>query len=229
MFTNTQTQIEPRLLFHSHDALEALLKTKIPNEPEDRAFIFELEAALRYIREDFDSTFTSLSKLLPNKQITYPILWALFPPNTIVCSLDQLRNPRAWLVRSAENREDRNGNEWLQLEPEHIDYDGTKVGTVSSEPLKIAAFSGAKNISDLPCFPLEYHPDPATARKNLLEMGKKALSLHGRRLMEYTGHAVKEVPPPRCFAKFNVRSSLHPVYESSCLVLLARLLAKLIK
>lgn len=129
--------MEPRLLFHSHDALEALLKTKNPNEAEDKPFIFEVEAALRYIREDFDSTFTSLSNLLPNKQITYPVLWTLFPPNTIVYSTDQLRNPRAWLVRSTEEREDSNGNQWLQLEPEHIDYDGTHVGTVSSDPLKI--------------------------------------------------------------------------------------------
>lgn len=203
-FDEEPPQIEPKLLFHSHDALEALLKTKNRNEPADEPFIFELEAALRYIREDFDSTFTSLSKLLPNKQVTYPILWTLFPPNSIVYSTDQLRNPRAWLVRSVEEKEDNNGNQWLQLLPEHIDYDGTNVGAVHSEFLKIPAFPGAKRISDLPCFPLEYHPDPATARKNLLEMGQKAMSLHGRALMEYKGHALKEVPPPRGIAKFNV-------------------------
>ena len=72
------------------------------------------------------------------------------------------------------------------------------------------AFSGAKNISDLSCFPLEYHPDPATARKNLLEIGQKAMSLYGRRLMEYKGHALKEAPPPRGITKFNVRGSLRP-------------------
>ncbi len=209
-------QIDPKLLFHSHDALEALLKTKNPNEPEDRPFIFEIEAALRYIKEDFDSAFTSLSTLLPKKQITYALLWTLFPPNTIVYSTDQLRNPRAWLVLRAGEQEDQNCNQWLQLDPEYIDYNGTDVGTVSSGPLKIPAFPGAKNISDLPCFPLEYHPDPTNARKNLLEMGQKAMSLHGRRLMEYKGHALKEVPPPRCIAKFNVRGSLHPFHKLYC-------------
>ena len=209
-------QIDPKLLFHSRDALEAFLKARNPNEPEDQPFIFEIEAALRYIREDFDSAFTSLSTLLPNKQITYPVLWTLFPPNTIVYSTDQLRNPRAWLVLGAEYREDLHGNQYLQLEPECIDYDGTDVGTVSSEPLQIPAFPGAKNISDLRCFPLEYHPDPANARKNLLEMGQKAMSLHGRRLMEYKGHALKEVPPPRRIAKFNVRESLRPFHKLYC-------------
>lgn len=193
-----------------------MLKTKKPDEPEDQPFIFELEAALRYIREDFDSTFTSLSKLLPSKQITYPVLWALFPPNTIVYSTDQLRKPRAWLVREATERESQ-GTQWLQLEPEHIDFDGTNIGTVSSEPLKIYAFSGAKNISDLPCFPLEYHPDPSAARKDLLKMGRKAMGLHGRVLVEYKGHALKEVPPPRGISKFNVRSSLHPFID--CIVI----------
>ena len=204
------------MLFHSRDALEGLLKTKNPNDPEDQSFIFEIEAALRYIKEDFDSAFTSLSTLLPNKQITYPVLWTLFPPNTIVYATDKLRNPRAWLVLGAEEQEDRNGNQYLQLEPECIDYDGTDVGTVSSEALQIPAFPGAKNISDLPCFPLEYHPDPANARKNLLEMGLKAMRLHGRRLVEYKGHALKEVPPPRGIAKFNVRGSLHPFHKLYC-------------
>ena len=193
-----------------------MLKAKKVDDPEDKAFIFEIEAALQYIREDFDSTFTSLSKLLPNRQVTFPVLWALFPPNTIVYSTDQLRNPRAWLVRSVEEREDRNGNQWLQLQPEHIDYDGNNVGTVYSEPLKIPAFAGAKNIADLSCFPLEYHPDPAVARQNLLEMGTKALRLHGRVLMEYKGHALKEVPPPRGISKFNVRNGIHPLHKLYC-------------
>lgn len=211
------------MLFHSHDAIEALLKTKNPSEADDVPFIFELEAALRYIREDFDTTFTSLSNLLPNKQITYPVLWALFPPNTLVYSTDQLRNPRAWLVRSAEEEADKQGNQWLQLFPEHIDYDGLNIGTVSSDPLKIPAFSGAKKISDLSCFPLEYHPDSATAQKLLLEMGQKAMSLHGRCLMEYKGHALKEVPPPRGIAKFNVRGSFHLFYELYSCIFIARL------
>ena len=211
-------QIDPNLLFHSRDALEALLKTKDPNEPEDRSFIFEIEAALRYIREDFDSAFTSLSILLPNKQITYSVLWTLFPPNTIVYGTDNLRNPRAWLVLGAEEREDRNGNQYLELEPEYIDYDGTDVGIVSFKSLQIPAFPGARNISDLPYFPLEYHTDPGNARKNLLEMGQRAMSLHGRCLMEYSGHALKEVPPPRGIAKFNVRGSLHSFHELYCYI-----------
>ena len=197
------------MLFHSHDALAALLKTKDSNEPEDKPFIYEIEAALRYIREDFDSTFTSLSNLLPNRQITFPMLWALFPPNTMVYGMDQLHNSRAWLIRRADETEDKDGNQWLQLTPEHIDYDGNKVAAVNSKPLKIQAFSGAKKISDLQYFPLNYHPDPVTARKNLLQMGRKAMRLHGRRLVEYKGHALKEVPPPRGIAKFNVRNSLY--------------------
>ena len=169
--------------------------------------MFEIEAALRYIREDFDNTFTSLSNLLPNKQITYPVLWAIFPPNTIICGIDQLQNPRAWRVRSALEEEDQKGNQWLQIEPEHIDYNGKDVGTVKSESLIINAFPGARNISDLPYFPLEYASDPTAIRKNLLETGRKAMRLHGRRLVEYKGHALKEVPPPRGVAKFNVRKT----------------------
>ena len=192
-------------MFHAHDALAALLETKDPKNAEDTSFIFEIEAGLRYIREDFDTTFTSLANLLPNKQITYLVLWAIFPPNTIVYGVDQLQNPRAWRVRSTSEREDDNGNQWLQIEPEHIDFDGENVGAVNSESLQIKAFPGARNISDLPYFPIEYAPDPAAIRKSLLEMGRKAMRLHGRRLVEYKGHALKEVP--RGVAKFNVRKT----------------------
>ena len=195
------------MLFHAHDALAALLKTKDPRKADDIPFIFEIEAGLRYIREDFDTTFTSLANLLPNMQITYPVLWALFPPNTIVYGTDELLNPRAWRVRSVAEKQDDNGNQWLQIEPEHLDYDGKKLGIVNSESLKINAFPGARNISELPYYPLDYAPDPATIRKGLLEMGRKAMRLHGRRLVEYKGHALKEVPPPRGIAKFNVRKT----------------------
>ena len=120
--------VEPGLLSHSLDALEALLKTKDPDEPEDKPCVLELEGALQYIREDFDSTGPPWQKLLPNKRITNPGLWALFSTNTIVYSTDQRRNRRAWRVRSAEERKDRKGNQWLQLEPEHVGYDCTNVG-----------------------------------------------------------------------------------------------------
>lgn len=194
-------------MFYAHDALAALLKTKDPNNPEDKSFIFEIEAGLRYIREDFDRTFTSLANLLPNNQITYPVLWAIFPPNTIIYGVDQLLNPRAWRVRSVAEQEGDDGNQWLQIEPEHIDFDGENVGTVRSDSLKINAFPGAQSISELPYFPIEYASDPAAIRKGLLEMGRKAIRLHGRRLVEYKGHALKEVPPPRGVAKFNVRKT----------------------
>lgn len=194
-------------MFHAHDALAALLETKDPKKAEDISLMFEIEAALRYIREDFENTFTSLSNLLPNMQITYPILWAIFPPNTIIYGIDQLQNPRAWRVRSVSEEEDQKGNQWLQIEPEHIDYDGKDVGTVKSNPLIINAFPGARNISELPYFPLEYASNPTAIRNNLLEMGRKAMRLHGRRLVEYKGHALKEVPPPRGVTKFNVRKT----------------------
>ena len=195
------------MLFHAHDALAALLETKDPQSAEDTSFIFEIKAGLQYIREDFDTTFTSLTNLLPNKQITYLVLWAIFPPNTLIYGIDQLLNPRAWRVRTVSEREDDKGNQWLQIEPQHIDYDGENVGMVNPESLRINSFPGARNISELPYFPIEYAPDPAAIRKSLLEMGRKAMRLHGRRLVEYKGHALKEVPPPRGVAKFNVRKA----------------------
>ena len=194
-------------MFHSYDALAALLETKDPDKAEDVSFRFEIEAGLRYIREDFDTTFTSLANLLPNKQVTYSVLWAIFPPNTIIYGRDELHNPRAWRVRSAFERQDDEGRHWLQIEPEHIDYDGQNIGAVNSDSLKIGAFLGARDISDLPYFPIDYAPDPATTRKTLLEMGRRAMHLHGRQLVEYKGHALKEVPPPRGKTKFNVRKT----------------------
>ena len=194
-------------MFHAHDALAALLETKDPNRAEDASFRFEIEAGLRYIREDFDPTFTSLANLLPNKQITYSVLWAIFPPNTIIYGRDQLHNPRAWRVRSAAECEDRDGHQWFQIEPEHVDYDGQNIGTVDSDSLKISVFHGARDISDLPYFPVDYAPDPAATRKNLLAMGRRAMRLHGRQLVECKGHALKEMPPPRGITKFNVRKT----------------------
>ena len=194
-------------MFHARDALAALLETNDSKTADDVSFRFEIEAGLQYIREDFDSTFTSLANLLPKGQITYSVLWAIFPPNAIIYGLDELQKPRAWRVRSADECEDQNGQAWLQIEPEHVDYDGRNIGTVLSNSLRIYAFLGARDISDLPYFPIKYAPDAEATRKSLLEMGRRAMHLHGRQLVEYKGHGLKEVPPPRGIAKFNVRKT----------------------
>ena len=58
-------------------------------------------------------------------------------------------------------------------------------------------------------------------------MGRKTMSLNERRLMECKGRALKEVPPPRGIAKFNVCGSLHSFYELNCHILFTRLSSRL--
>ena len=213
-------------MFHAHDALAALLDTKDPDKAEDKSFRFEIEAGLRYIREDFNTTLTSLANLLPNKRITFSVLWAIFPPNTIIYGRDDLLNPRAWRVRSTSEVEEPWGRKLLRIEPEYIDFDGQNVSTANFERLEINAFIGARDISELPYLPVDYAPNPTTVRTNLLEMGRRAMSLHGRQLVEYKGHGLKHAhlveyrghglkpphPPPvrgsiRGRTKFNVRET----------------------
>ncbi|KAK5074787.1 hypothetical protein LTR64_000992 [Lithohypha guttulata] len=147
-----------------------------------------LQVLVDYLDEDFADTKKALYPMLEAGIITFDYLWALFKPNTILYSstYGDDEEPRAFkTVYSKENASFMKGK-WYSIESRYLDYDGKNFGlaTVHGE---VPAFSGARKISSLSCYPIQYHKNPEKAKRDLIDRGKKFVALQGMNYKTYAG------------------------------------------
>ncbi|KAI9741267.1 MAG: hypothetical protein M1834_002983 [Cirrosporium novae-zelandiae] len=182
----------PEILYHSKQGLVERLKKEQSSSPENEDTIFEIKSALQFIEEEYGSSRAKVEKLLANHEVTFDLLWTIFPPNTIVYGSKMLGQPRAWVSRSIELEEIEADIFQMVLRAEYLDFDGKNLGYVGPTKLVIPRFPNTMRISDLPFFPLKLHPELDKIRLQLLSRGRKALKLYDRKLVEYMGHALRE-------------------------------------
>ena len=73
---------------------------------------------------------------------------------------------------------------FYNIEGRYLEYDGKIFGMGSME-IEVPEFKGPRQISSLGCYPLKYHKEAEKIRKQLIERGKKFVSLKG---MQYRFH-----------------------------------------
>ena len=73
---------------------------------------------------------------------------------------------------------------FYNIEGRYLEYDGKTFGMGSME-IEVEEFKGPRKISNLACYPLKYHKDTDAMKKQLIERGKKFVSLKG---MQYKFH-----------------------------------------
>lgn len=134
----------------------------------------------------------SLCDFLPKRLITFPLLWALFPPNVLAVGQDEFKQTFAFFVREVFEGEDQQGNAFLSLNCAYLDHDGEALKELTGFTLKIYGFEGARGITSLPYYPLDMHEHPEQLKQYLLKNARAAMKVHGRHLVEYTGHALRE-------------------------------------
>lgn len=120
--------------------------------------------------------------------ITFEYLWALFKPNTILYASTYGDEEEPKALRTVFCRESRTfgkGPVW-NVEGRYFDYDGKRFGMASVHE-EIPSFSGARKINTLPCYPIRFHNNPALARSQLIERGKKFVALAGMNYKTYQG------------------------------------------
>ncbi|KAI0593002.1 hypothetical protein F4775DRAFT_597652 [Biscogniauxia sp. FL1348] len=149
-----------------------------------------LKVLIKYLDKDYAQIKKSLYPMLDNGLITFDLLWALWKPNTLVCttmygSVDQ---PRAFKVEVAEKHCSVLRGEFYYVEGKYFEYDGKQFG-YGSMSQEIPDFRGARKITSLGCYPLKYHKNESQLRKNLIERGKKFVSLGGVHYKSHEGMA----------------------------------------
>jgi len=154
--------------------------------------IFELEAGLQFIEEEYSRENVALADFLPKGLITYPLLWTLFPPNALAIGVDEFKQTFAFFVREVTDGEDEQGNAFLGLSSAYLDHDGHALKERTTNKFSIYGFEGARDITSLQFYPLELHKEPEKTKQYLLKNAEAAKKVHGRHLVEYTGHALRE-------------------------------------
>lgn len=93
--------------------------------------------------------------------------------------------PRVFKVEAAEKHYNMMKGELYHLEGKYFEYDGKQFGygTLAEETPE---FRGARKITSLNCYPLKYHKNEAKLRQQLIERGKKFVTLSG---VHYKCHA----------------------------------------
>ncbi len=201
---------EPNLFFHSLRGLESRRQQEIEKTQPDNTIIDHLSTAIQFVYEDFGSRIADLESLLPHKEITFDLLWMLFPPRTLTFTeRTLLEQPQIMKVTGTEYHQGNDGT-WLCIYCLLIAHDGENFGT-SRQELRIPIFDGARQIEDLPSFPLSLHSQEKAVRDELMDRGRKFVTLLDPRCQEYSGAAAMEVDKfgQTKVQKFNVCMSFH--------------------
>lgn len=170
--------------------MKARLSVEKAKEKPDTELIEDILTAIDFLEDEFAERVRSLESLLEHGEMTYDLLWALFPPRTVVFSdSNLLREPQAASFSSGSYEENAQGW-WYQVNCRMLHSDGDIFGW-GTPIYKIPAFEGSKKIVSLAAYPLKHHPDSAGIRSLLLERGRRYIELVKAPIcQEYQGLAV---------------------------------------
>ncbi|KAL2874887.1 hypothetical protein SGCOL_009865 [Colletotrichum sp. CLE4] len=163
-------------------------RKKFKNDIENKRQ--HLKVLLKYLDKDYAEVKKSLYPMLENGLITFDLLWALFKPNKLIytTTYGSSDEPRVFKVEQAEKMNSMTKGEFYLLDGKYMEYDGKQFGygTLCEE---IPEFRGARKISSLNAFPLEFHKEKQAIKTTLIERGKKFVNLGGVNYRSHQGLA----------------------------------------
>ncbi|MCJ1264429.1 hypothetical protein MMC22_004300 [Lobaria immixta] len=150
---------------------------------------------LDYLLTEFEAVSRKLDDLEsaePSGLITFPDIWLLYPPGTVVYTTDN-GEQEAFIVDSVRGvtkgprgRSGRQFHDRLELNCWSINYDGEIFGREWSTHV-VAPFNGTKEISALDMVPEKFLPDAEKVKEFLTVRGTEFWALQGQNYREYTG------------------------------------------
>ena len=179
------------VLFHNRQQLKSLAEdaseSTLAKEPAKLILDF-----MQYEFADISQKLDDVESANPSGSITFSDIWMLYPPGTIVYSIDNGER-EAFVVDSIRGVQKRRPNfigrynhTRLDITCWSINYDGEIYGRVWSTHC-ILPFYGTKDISTLDLVPERFLPEAESVKSALLIRGKQFWSLQGQKYLEYTG------------------------------------------
>ena len=211
-------QADPKLFFHARPHLIRRKEEEKEKLNPDQALIDDIGTALRFVEEDYAGDIASLSSLLANEQITWDLLWTICPPNAIVLAPKHgpLHQIQSLKLDESSYQERPNRTLYFHVRGAIITHDGTDFGWGHLD-LEIDKFDGAKQITSLAAFPLQYSKECEAVRERLVARGRQYLSILDKpTCLEYAENsptatsAIKDIElsnGKRIIEKFNARNN----------------------
>lgn len=185
------------LLFHHRKHLVNYLAE--PNENSKDIVPTQARAHTRlildYMLNEFDGVnrkMDDLESAEPSGLITFPDIWLLYPPGTVVYTTDNGEHEALMVdsvrgvTKGPRGRSGRQHHERLELTCWSINYDGEIFGREWSTHI-IPPFNGTKEITTLDMVPEKFLPDAEKVKEFLTVRGKDFWALQGQNYREYTG------------------------------------------
>ncbi|PCH35814.1 nucleoside triphosphate hydrolase protein [Wolfiporia cocos MD-104 SS10] len=154
-----------------------------------------LNHLLSYLTTTHEETLAILTSLLEHGEISFDLLWALYVPGKTVLYMHcpVTGEPRCVRLVNAELRTSMDSSQYWRLTVEYIEADivgsGYKQKTTAgfglaelNTMLRIHSFPGAKNISSIPAYPIQYYEGAdgiGGLKERLIQRGKKWAAIAG--------------------------------------------------
>ena len=148
-------------------------------DAQDPLCLKHLDLLIDFIQTIYKSTAQRLFPLLTKGEIIYDLLWALLRLNsTVYTTCLGTQKSRCVIYDGGEEKETSSRLKYFNMECRYLDYDGQVFGEASMD-IPIVKFRGKKRISTLKGYPLRYHPDEKRMKTQLVERGRKFISMLG--------------------------------------------------
>ncbi|KAI5116472.1 hypothetical protein M0805_001635 [Coniferiporia weirii] len=188
--TKSRPVADPQLFFHSRIGIQHKLGEEKSRETPDNELIDDLTTALQFIEEDHGETIADFEMLTAHGEITFELLWTLFPPNTLVYNYHHLtEQPRILLAQSFSYVIEQ-GVSYARISFDIITNDGSAFG-IARDYLKIKSFPGAYKILELEVYPFDFHENKSVLFEHAVSRGKKFAKIDSC-CFEISGPAVRE-------------------------------------
>ncbi|PGH11582.1 hypothetical protein AJ80_07052 [Polytolypa hystricis UAMH7299] len=144
-----------------------------------QALIKELDLLIEFHARFLAQTTREVEVLANAGQITFPYLWALFPPGEKVILQNSMASPTPILscatVRRYQVFESDDKVEWV-VTVTYTCFDGMRPRQVV-EAHRFSSFSEVTDITDLPIYPIKYHPGKEELHEYLVHRGRTYASI----------------------------------------------------
>lgn len=148
------------MLFWAREEFARIKEEEKSKEDPDQMLINDIGTALRFVEEDFSSALKNMQSLLAKNEITYELLWTIFPPPELLVCFAHGPMGQTQILKLVETAYERreNNTQFFGARGRVINHDGEDFGR-SDLKIEINQFEGAKTLTHLPVFPLKLYPD----------------------------------------------------------------------
>lgn len=182
------------LFFHSWDGLKSSLRRAEESLEPNAEMIEDLKITCDFVEEEHKDTLRNYSSLLAANEITWPLLWTIMKPNSLVYHYHELVEQHQILrFKSMEKWVPPNKPKYWEISCDIICDDGDRFGLAREPlPLRIEEFFGARQIRDLLVCPLEKSPMAEKAKEEAFARAKFFQSIRPPYFCQTTGFGVYE-------------------------------------